>query len=132
PITKNAGQGVQHLPLRAIDEPREGGQRIQAVSFNGGNEGLWRSVRRDEIEPSPGRQSLFGQSQDAIRQRVAQPEIIKEPTVETDAGESAGDVVDMRHQAGPISLNRCPQLCTRSASIRTIGLRSTLSNIVRY
>src|SRR5690349_21408857 len=75
PVTaKDASQAVHHLPLGAVDAPWYGRQRIKTVSLDRGHQRLWRPMCGDKINPSPGRESLFGQSEDAICEWVAQAE----------------------------------------------------------
>src|SRR5580704_9701941 len=100
------------------------------MSLDGGHYRARLAVGRDEAEPSTGRDTVGGQAEDSIRERVAQAEIVEQPSVELRIAERAGNFVEaLGHES---ALKRAPQTCTLTGSIFTIGLSSGVMFIARY
>ncbi len=118
-----------HFVVRAIDD-LFGGERVEPMRFDGGHYRARLAVGRDEAEPSTGRDTVVGQAEDSIRERVAQAEIVEEPAVELRVAQRAGNFVEaLRHES---ALKRAPQTCTLTGSIFTIGFSSGVIFIARY
>src|SRR5277367_2970011 len=100
------------------------------MRFDGGHYRARSAVGRDEAEPSAGRDTVAGEAEDSIRERVAHAEIVEQPSVELRVAERAGNFVEaLRHES---ALKRAPQTCTVAGSIFTIGLCSGVMFIARY
>ena len=82
-------QRGNHFVVRAIDD-LFGGERVEPMRFDGGHYRARLAVGRDEAEPSTGRDTVVGQAEDSIRERVAQAEIVEEPAVELRVARARG------------------------------------------
>src|SRR5216683_2400618 len=107
-------------------------QSVEPMRLDRGDQRLRSAARRDEVEPSAGRKSMLGQSEDAVGERVAHAEVVEKPSVEFGFAQRLCDLFDSCHHAVAGGLKRAPQTWTRVATIRTIGLRSKPSTIDRY
>src|SRR5271169_719969 len=127
-----AERGAQcgnHFVVRTIDD-LFGGERVEPMRFDGRYYRARRAAGGDEAEPSTSRDTVAGQAEDSIRERVAHAEIVEQPAVELRVAERAGDFVEaLRHES---ALKRAPQTCTLAGSIFTIGLSSGVMFIARY
>src|SRR5262249_47308289 len=108
---------------------------IQAMSFDRRDYGLHRTPRGYQAEPATRGRTMLRKFEHPIRDRIAQAKVVKQPAVKSSLPER---VLNARNSAGhefkpvpPASLNLWPQRFTRSGLIRTSGLRSRLSCMVR-
>ena len=100
------------------------------MRFDGGHYRARLAVGRDEAKPSTGRDTVVGQAEDSICERVAQAEIVEQPAVELRLTQRASNFVEaLRHES---ALKRAPQTCTLTGSIFTIGFSSGVMFIARY
>src|SRR5260370_3085849 len=59
-----------------------------------GAQPLRSAARRDEVEPSAGREPMLGQSEDAVGERVADAEVVEKPSVEFGLAQRLCDLFD--------------------------------------
>src|ERR1700719_3110970 len=117
----------EHLVMRPVND-LVCAERVEPMRLDCRDDRRRLSVRGHEAEPSPRREAVVGKFEDSISERVAHPEMVEEPSVESRGPRCVRNVVESRH-AG---LKRAPHACTCCGSIFTIGLCSGVNVIPRY
>src|SRR5208337_4366321 len=128
---EHGSQCRHHLVVRTIDDLL-GAERVEPMRLDGRHDRPRLAVRWHEAEPSPGRDAVFRKAEDSIRERVAQAEVIEQPSVELRMAERERYFVDARRHVSESLLKRAPHTCTLSGSIFTIGFFSGVRLIPRY
>jgi hypothetical protein len=87
-----------HLALRGVDDTRRSRQGVEPMRLDRGDQRPRSAARRDEVEPSAGRESVLGQPEDAVGERVAHAEVVEKPSVEFGFAQRLCDFFDSCHR----------------------------------
>ena len=92
---EHLAQCRDHLVVRSIDDFFDA-ERVEPMRLDRGHYRARLAVRWHEAEPSPRRDAVRRQSEDSIRERVAQAEVVEQPAVELRIAERERDFVEPR------------------------------------
>ncbi len=88
---EEAGEGRGHFALGAIDDAANGGESVEAMGLDRGDDGARLAGGGNEDEPAARGDAVFGNAEDAVGEGIAQAKVIEEPAVEGGVGEGGGD-----------------------------------------